>query len=257
MKSTAPENSVATKRPRGPARGPAGPAAEPLGSVGSVLDVQRVRQDFPILHTTVHGKPLVYLDNAATTQKPRAVIDRLSRYHSAENANIHRGVYTLSQLATNEYEAARAKVQKFINAAHSREIVFTRGTTESINLVASSYGRTNFKPGDEIVITGMEHHSNIVPWQLVCEQTGAKLRVVPFNDRGEVVLEEYEKLLSGRSKFVSLVHLSNSLGTINPVKEMIRLARQKTGAPVLLDGAQWVAHMPTDVRDLDCDFYAF
>ena len=216
-----------------------------------------IRPDFPILSTTVHGKPLVYLDNAATTQKQRQVIETLDRYYTQQNANIHRGVYTLSQHATDLYEQARKKIQRFINARDSREIIFTRSTTESVNLVASSYGRSRLGTHDEILITAMEHHSNIVPWQIVCEQTGATLRVIPMDDRGDLLLDEYERLLSPRTKFISLVQLSNSLGTINPVQEMIRVARQKTGAPVLIDGAQWVAHFPLDVQKLDADFYAF
>jgi len=220
------------------------------------IDVKDLRADFPILQTRVHDKPLVYLDNAATTQKPQFVIDTLKRYYSAENANIHRGVYTLSQHATQKYEDARTKIRKFINAADNREIIYTSGTTESINLVAQSWGRANLKAGDEIVLTGMEHHSNIVPWQIIAEQTGAKIRVAPFNDAGELLMEEYRKLLNPRTKLVAAVHLSNSLGTINPVKTMIELAHQH-GAKVLIDGAQWVAHGPTDVRALDCDFYAF
>jgi cysteine desulfurase/selenocysteine lyase len=218
--------------------------------------VERWRADFPILARSVHGKPLIYLDNAATTQKPQQVIESLERYYREQNANIHRGVYWLSQEATSLYEAARTKVQKYLGAAESREIVFTRGTTESINLVAASYGRANLKAGDEIILSGMEHHSNIVPWQLICEQTGAKIRVVPINDRGELLLDEYQKLLSDRTKIVAMVHLSNSLGTINPVEEIIRLAHAR-GAVVLIDGAQWVAHGPTNVRKLDADFYAF
>jgi cysteine desulfurase / selenocysteine lyase len=218
--------------------------------------VKRWREDFPILSSLARGKPLVYLDNAATTQKPRQVIKAVQHYYQAQNANIHRGVYWLSQEATHLYEAARVKVRKYIGAADSREIVFTRGTTESINLVAATFGRTNFRAGDEIIVSGMEHHSNIVPWQMLCEQTGAVLRVAPFNERGELLMDEYEKLLSGRTKLVAMVHVSNSLGTINPVGEIIRLAHAH-GAVVLLDGAQWVAHGPTDVRHLDADFYAF
>jgi cysteine desulfurase/selenocysteine lyase len=220
------------------------------------IDVKDLRADFPILQTKVHGKPLVYLDNAATTQKPLTVIDTLKRYYSAENANIHRGVYTLSQHATQKYEDARSKIRKFINAVDNREIIYTSGTTESINLVASSWGRANLKAGDEILLTGMEHHSNIVPWQIISEQTGAKIRVIPFNDAGELLMDEYRKLLSPRTKIVSVVHTSNSLGTINPVKEIIDLAHAH-GAKVLIDGAQWVAHGRTDVRALGCDFYAF
>ena len=214
------------------------------------------RQDFPILGRKVHGKPLAYLDNAATTQKPRVVIDTISRYYESENANIHRGVYLLSQEATAAYESARERIARFINAAESREIIFTRGTTESINLVASSWGRTNLKAGDEIIVTAMEHHSNIVPWQLIAEQTGAKLRVIPIDDRGQLLMDQYEKILSDRTKIVSVVQLSNSLGTTNDVKTIAALAH-KRGAVVLADGAQWVAHFPSDVRDWDVDFYAF
>ncbi len=220
------------------------------------FDVARLRQDFPILSSRVHGKPLIYLDNAATTQKPRAVIDALKHYYEAQNANIHRGVYTLSQEATNVYEQARVKVQRFINAAQSREIIFTRGTTESINLVASSFGRANVKAGDEIVLSAMEHHSNIVPWQLLCEEKGALLRVIPMTDAGELLMEEYEKLLGPRTRLVAVNHLSNALGTINPIERIVELAHARK-VPVLLDGAQWVAHGRTDVRKYDCDFYAF
>jgi cysteine desulfurase/selenocysteine lyase len=220
------------------------------------FDVHRIREDFPILHNKVHNKTLVYLDNAATTQKPNLVIDALRRYYGSENANIHRGVYLLSQLATDRYEQARRKVQRFINAAESREIIFTRGTTEAINLVANSYGRPHFTPGDQIILTGMEHHSNIVPWQLICQQTGAVLRVAPFDDNGELILDEYEKLFTHRTRFVTAVHLSNSLGTINPVKRMIAIAHAHN-VPVLIDGAQWIAHGPTDVQDIGADFYAF
>ncbi|HEX4124746.1 MAG TPA: cysteine desulfurase, partial [Tepidisphaeraceae bacterium] len=205
---------------------------------------------------TVHGKPLVFLDNAATSQKPQSVIDTLDRYYQHQNANIHRGVYTLSQDATEAFEAARKKVANFINAPESREIIFTRGTTESINLVASSLGRSRLKSGDEILITGMEHHSNIVPWQLICEQTGAVLKVIPIDDRGELEMAALPGLLSDRTKIVAVVHLSNSLGTINPVKH-ITAAAHAAGAVVLIDGAQWVAHGPTDVSDIGCDFYAF
>ncbi len=215
-----------------------------------------MRADFPILRTLAHGKPLVYLDNGATTQKPQIVIDATDTYYSRENSNIHRGVYELSQLATTLYEESRIKIQKFINAAESREVIYTKGTTDSINLVASSLGRSTLKPGDEVLISHMEHHSNIVPWQLICEQTGAMLKVIPINEAGELIFEEFEKLLSPRTKIVSVVHVSNSLGTINPVKQIIDLAH-KQGAVVLIDGAQWVAHGPTDVQALDCDFYAF
>jgi cysteine desulfurase/selenocysteine lyase len=222
------------------------------------FDPLSVRQDFPILSSRVYGnKPLIYLDNGATTQKPRQVIDAIRHYYEAENANIHRGVYHLSQLATERWEQARHKVQRFIHAADVREIVFTRGTTEGINLVASSWGRANLRAGDEVVLSEMEHHSNIVPWQIACDAAGAKLRVIPINDHGELLLEEYQKILeSGRVKMVSVVHLSNSLGTINDVKAITALAHA-AGAKVLIDGAQWVAHYPLNVRELDCDFYAF
>ncbi len=223
---------------------------------GIRLNVARIREDFPILRQKVHGKPLVYLDNAATSQKPQVVIDALARYYSSQNANIHRGVHALSELATYEYEKARGKVKLFLNAAESREIVFVRGTTEGINLVAQSYGRKFLRAGDEIIISAMEHHSNIVPWQILCEQTGAVLRVIPMNDDGELLMEEYEKLLNKKTKFVSVVYLSNSLGTINPVKEIIKRAHE-FGVPVLVDGAQSTPHLALDVQELDCDFYAF
>jgi cysteine desulfurase / selenocysteine lyase len=218
--------------------------------------VERLRQDFPILAETVRGKPLVYLDNAATTQKPQAVIDTLDRYYRAENANVHRGVHYLSELATREYEEAREKARAFLNAADTREVIFVRGTTEGINLVAQSYARAFLKAGDEIVITAMEHHSNIVPWQLVCEQVGAILRVVPIDDDGEMIFAEYERLLNERTKLVSVVHVSNALGTVNPVKQIVDVAHAR-GVPVLLDGAQAAAHVTVDVQALDCDFYAF
>jgi len=220
------------------------------------LDVARVREDFPILKQTVHGNPLVYLDNAATTQKPQAVLDVLTRYYTTMNANVHRGVHQLSERATQEYEGARAKVQGFINAAEAREIIFVRGVTEAINLVAQTYGRKNFQPGDEIIISAMEHHSNIVPWQILCEENGAKLRIIPINDEGELLLDEYERLLNPRTKLVSVVHVSNSLGTVNPVKRIIELAHSRN-VPVLLDGAQSAPHMPVNVQELDCDFYTF
>ena len=219
------------------------------------LDVDRIRGDFPILHTTVRGRPLVYLDNAATSQKPRQVIEALTRYYSAENANIHRGVYHLSALATAEYEGARVKAQRFLNAASPSEIVFVRNATEAINLVAASFGRSVLGAGDEIVLSAMEHHSNIVPWQMVAESRGARLRVVPMDSTGTLLLDEYEKCLGPSTKLVALVHVSNSLGTVNPVKKMAALARSR-GIPVLLDGAQAVAHLPVDVRDIGCDFYA-
>lgn len=219
------------------------------------LDVIRLRQDFPILRQTVNGKPLVYLDNAATSQKPQSVIDCEAHYYAALNANIHRGVHTLSQLATDAYEAARDTVQGLINAARREEIVFVRGTTEAINLVAASYGQ-RLRPGDEILISAMEHHSNIVPWQLACERTGAILRVAPINDAGELLLDAFERLLGPRSRLVAVTHLSNALGTVNPVRYLIELAHAR-GIPVLVDGAQAVPHLNVDVQALDCDFYAF
>jgi len=221
----------------------------------TALDVAAVRQDFPILRQRVHGKPLVYLDNAATTQKPQSVIDRLVRYYTEDNGNVHRGVHWLSERATDAYEEARDTVRRFLNAAESREIVFVRGSTEAINLVAQTYGRAHVGAGDEIVISTLEHHSNIVPWQLLCEETGARLRVIPISDSGELDLDAYEKLLSDRTRVVSVVHVSNALGTINPVDEIIRLAHRR-GIPVLVDGAQAVAHMKVDVQALGCDFYA-
>lgn len=220
------------------------------------FDVARIREDFPILKELVHGKPLVYLDNAATTQKPQAVIDALVNYYMTENSNVHRGVHTLSQLATDAYEGGREKARQFINAEHDKEIVFVRGTTEGINLVAQTYGRANIGPGDEIIITAMEHHSNIVPWQILCEEKGARLKVIPISDDGELLLDEYENLLGPRTKFVSVVHQSNALGTINPVDKVVELAHAR-GIPVMLDGAQAVAHVPVDVQKLGCDFYAF
>ena len=220
------------------------------------LDVTRVREDFPVLGETVHGKPLVYLDNAATAQKPRAVIQRLARYYETENSNIHRGVHRLSEIATRAYEDARSTVRGFLNAAEEREIVFVRGTTEAINLVARCYGGSRLGPGDEVLISAMEHHSNIVPWQLICQEKGATLRVVPVDDGGDIVMDEYRRLLSDRTRMVALPHVSNALGTVNPIKEMIAEAHA-AGAPVLIDGAQGVPHASVDVRDLDCDFYAF
>ena len=220
------------------------------------LDLERVRGDFPILSRMVREHPLVYLDNAATTQKSRQVLDALARYYDNGNANIHRGVYTLSEEATAAYDAARVKVQRFLNARTPREIVFTRNSTEGINLVAQSFGRRHVGPGDEIVITHMEHHSNIVPWQLLCEQIGAQLRVAPIDDRGTLQLDAFERLLGPRTKLVSVVHLSNSLGTINPVHDIVEMAKRR-GVPVLIDGSQAVYHMPVDVQALDCDFYVF
>jgi cysteine desulfurase/selenocysteine lyase len=219
-------------------------------------DVQKMRKDFPVLSQTAYGKPLIYFDNAATSQKPRVVIDALEKYYSEYNANIHRGVHFLSQKASRAYDDARVKMQKFIHAGSEREIIFTRGTTESINLVASSWGRKNISCGDEIIISEMEHHSNIVPWQMLCEEKKAVLKVIPMNDDGELIADEWIRLLSSKTKIISLVHTSNSLGTINPVKEIIRKAHQHD-VLVLIDGAQAVAHTTVDVQDLDCDFFAF
>lgn len=220
------------------------------------LDVERVRQDFPVLSQEIRGKRLVYLDNAATAQKPRAVIECLEHYYSRDNANVHRGVHTLSERATAGFEGARTKVREFINARSIAEIIFVRGATEAINLVAQTWGRTNVKAGDEILITEMEHHSNIVPWQMLCEQTGATLKVAPVNDAGELVMEEFAKRLSDRTRLVGVVHCSNALGTVNPVREMIELAH-RAGALVLVDGAQAAPHFKLDVQQLDCDFYTF
>jgi cysteine desulfurase/selenocysteine lyase len=220
------------------------------------LDMRALRDDFPILAERVHGKPLVYLDNAATTQKPRAVIERMSRFWAHENANVHRGVHLLSERATDAYEQARETARRFVNAADAREIVFVRGTTEAVNLVAATYGRTHVGAGDEVLVTAMEHHSNIVPWQMLCEERGARLRVAPITDEGELRLGDFEALLSERTRIVALVHVSNALGTINPVGEVVAAAHRRN-IPVLVDGAQAVAHLPVDVRALDCDFYAF
>jgi len=220
------------------------------------FDAQAVRRDFPLLSTEVHGKPLVYLDNAATTQKPRAVIDAISGYYTTTNANIHRGVHLLSERATQAYEQARGKVRRFVNAAEAKELVFVRGATEGINLVAQAWGRRNVGAGDEVVVSQMEHHSNIVPWQLLCEEKGAKLRVVPMSDAGELDLAAYEHMLRPQTKLVSLVHVSNALGTVNPVQRMIGLAHQ-AGARVLLDGAQSTPHLRIDVQALDADFFVF
>jgi cysteine desulfurase/selenocysteine lyase len=219
------------------------------------LDVEQVRADFPLLAREREGKPLAYLDNAATTQKPKVVVDTLVQYYEGYNANIHRGVYKLSQQATEAYEGSRVKLQRFINAAQPHEVIFLRGVTEAVNLVAHSYGRASFAAGDEVVISAMEHHSNIVPWQIVCEATRARLRVIPMTDNGELELDEFEKLLNPKTKLVALVHVSNSLGTINPVKEMVAIAHGHN-IPVLVDGAQAAPHMAVDVQDLDCDFYA-
>jgi cysteine desulfurase / selenocysteine lyase len=230
--------------------------AAPETVVRSLLDVDKVRADFPILETRVHGHKLVYLDNAATSQKPKPVIDALVRYYEHANANIHRGVHYLSQLATEDYEAGRRTAQKFINAAEASEIVFTRGTTEGVNLVAQTWGRRNLGAGDEVLVTAMEHHSDIVPWQMLCEEKRAKLRVAPINDRGELILEELTKRIGPRTKIVAVAHVSNALGTINPVKKIAALAHAQ-GAVVVVDGAQAVPHLSVDVQDVDCDFYAF
>ena len=227
-----------------------------MTSATSAFDVASIREDFPVLKQMVNGKPLVYLDNAATSQKPQSVIDTLVRYYTTENANVHRGVHTLSQLATDDYEQARTQAKKFINAKEDEEIIFVRGTTEAINLVAQTFGRQKISQGDEIIISTMEHHSNIVPWQILCQEKGANLRVIPINDAGELLLDEYEKLITPRTKLVSIVHQSNALGTINPVEEIVQIAHRQ-GVPVLLDGAQAIAHVSVDVQQLGCDFYAF
>jgi cysteine desulfurase / selenocysteine lyase len=221
-----------------------------------VFDVWKIREDFPILKRQVHGKPLVYLDNAATSQKPQVMIDTLNRYYSEENANIHRGVHYLSEKATQAYEEARVKVQHFINAPADREIIFTRNVSESINLVVHSYGRKFLQAGDEIIISAMEHHSNIVPWQILCEEKGTILRVVPINDDGEFLLDAYERLLSPKTKIVAVTHVSNALGSIVPVRQIIDMAHRRN-IPVLIDGAQAVPHFKVDVQELECDFYGF
>lgn len=221
-----------------------------------MLDIQKIRQDFPILDEVINGKPLVYFDNAATTQKPLPVLNALARYYEHYNANIHRGIHHLAEKATSAFEASRHKIQAFLNARHVEEIIFTYGTTDGINLVSQTYGRTFLKEGDEIIISTMEHHSNIVPWQMLCEEKGCVLRVIPINDEGELLMDEYEKMLSEKTKFVSVVHVSNALGTINPVAEIIRKAHA-VGAKVLIDGAQASSHIDIDVQALDCDFYVF
>ena len=236
-------------------------AREPLrcgisANSAMALDIAGIRGDFPILAERIHGKPLVYLDNAATSQKPRAVIDAIVGYYEHLNANIHRGVHTLSVRATEAHDAARQTVKRFLNAADTREIIFLRGTTEAINLVAQSYGRTHVAAGDEVLITAMEHHSNIVPWQILCEERGARLVVGPIDDRGELRLDEFEKLIGPRTRMVAVTHVSNALGTVNPLREMIERSHRR-GVPVLVDGAQAVPHFAVDVQALDCDFYAF
>ena len=220
------------------------------------MDVQKIRKNFPNLKVKVHGKPLIYLDNAATTLKPQIVIDAITNHYETYTSNVHRGIHSLSQKATEEFEQTRNKIRNFINAQHAREIIFTRGTTESINLVAQSYGRRFLKRGDEIIISEMEHHSNIVPWQMLCEEKGCILKIIPFNNQGEIIFKQFEKLLNPRTKFVSIVHVSNSLGTINPVKKIIDAAHRRN-IPVLVDGAQAVSDMKIDVQAMDCDFFAF
>ena len=227
-----------------------------VSTIQAGFDVEKVREDFPVLKQKVHGKPLVYLDNAATSQKPLAVIEAIRKFYEVDCANIHRGVHELSQRSTAAYEQTRIKVKQFLNARTKNELIFVRGATEGINLVASSWGRKCVKAGDEIVISAMEHHSNIVPWQILCEEKGAKLRVIPIDDRGELLMEEYEKLLGPRTRMMAVAHVSNALGTVNPVREMIELAH-KAGAVALIDGAQAVPHMKVDVQALDADFYAF
>ena len=221
----------------------------------AAFDVRAIREDFPVLHQTVFGKPLVYLDNAATAQKPRAVIDAITRFYTLDNSNIHRGLHALSERATAAYEESRAKARRFLHAAEDREIIFVRGTTEAINLVAHSYGRPHLGAGDEVLITAMEHHSNIVPWQILCEEKGARLRIAPIDDSGALRLDEFERLLTERTRIVSVPHVSNALGTINPVRRIVEMAHQRE-VPVLVDGAQAAPHLPIDVRELGCDFYA-
>ena len=220
------------------------------------FDVNSVRNDFPILKQRVNGNPLVYLDNGATSQKPQAVIDAIVEYYTTTNSNVHRGVHTMSQQATDEYEGARSKVREFVNAGSDKEIIFTRNTTEGVNLVAHSYGRNNVGPGDDVIVSNMEHHSNIVPWQMLCEEKGANLKVVPIDDSGELMMDEYQKMLSPRTKLVSITHVSNALGTILPARQIVDMAHSY-GTPVLLDGAQAVPHMAVDMQELDCDFYVF
>ena len=226
------------------------------GAAAPTWDVERVRKDFPALHQEVHGKPLVYLDNAATSQKPQAVIDALVDYYTRDNANVHRGVHRLSERATEAYEGARGRIQRHLNAASSREIVFVRQATEAVNLVAASYGRTVVGAGDEVLISAIEHHANIVPWQMLCAEKGATLRVVPVDDRGDLIMDEYARLLGPRTRLVAITQVSNALGTVTPIREIIGLAHQQD-VPVLVDGAQAVPHQAVDVQALDCDFYVF
>ncbi|HUA58785.1 MAG TPA: cysteine desulfurase [Verrucomicrobiae bacterium] len=225
-------------------------------TISPTFDVEKIREDFPVLKQTVHGKPLIYLDSAATAQKPNCVVDAIRHFHEVDCANIHRGVHELSQRSTAAYEETRVKAKKFLNSRSRDELIFVRGTTEGINLVSNTWGRVNVKPGDEVVISAMEHHSNIVPWQMLCEINGARLRVIPMNDRGELILEEYEKLLNPRTRMVAVAHVSNALGTINPVKQIIAMAH-RAGAVTLIDGAQAAPHICVDVQDLDADFYTF
>jgi cysteine desulfurase/selenocysteine lyase len=234
--------------------GVTGISAVELGAASN-YDVDRIRQDFPILRRSIHGRPLTYLDNAATTQKPQAVLDALTDYYTGSNANVHRGVHLLSQIATEAHDAARERVRAFLNAGSTREIVFTRNSTEAINLVAHAFGRWRVGRGDEVLITAMEHHSNIVPWQLLCDERDARLRVAPINDAGELLLDELDALLTPRTRLLSVTHMSNALGTINPIADIVRMAHAK-GVPVLVDGSQAAYHMPVDVRALGCDFYA-
>jgi cysteine desulfurase/selenocysteine lyase len=222
----------------------------------STLDVIKIRNDFPVLNQKIYGNPLIYFDNAATTQKPKVVIDTINKLLSEHNSNVHRGIHYLSEQMTERYESARKKVQNYLNARYSHEIIFTHGATASINAVAYSFGEAYVKESDEIIVSGMEHHSNIVPWQIICKRKGAKLRVIPFNDKGELLLDEYKKLINSRTKLVAIVHVSNSLGTINPVKEIVAIAH-KNNIPVLIDGAQAIQHGIIDVQDTDCDFYVF
>lgn len=228
----------------------------PDTALAASYDAQRVRADFPILSRSVRGKPLVYLDSAASTQKPQAVIDATSRFYAEDYSNVHRGVHFLSQRATDLYEDARSEVRRFLNAERDEEIIFVRGATEAINLVAQTYGRSQLGPGDEVIISAIEHHANIVPWQMICQERGATLRVIPINDHGELQLDAFEEMLGERTKIVAVVHVSNALGTVNPVREIIATAHRH-GVPVLVDGAQSVQHLPVDVQDLDCDFFTF
>jgi cysteine desulfurase/selenocysteine lyase len=245
--TTATKKSAAKTRPA---------TARAIQEATAAFDVEKFRADFPILRQKIRGKPLVYLDNAATSQKPQSVINAITRYYERDNANIHRGVHFLSEHATEAHEAARTAIQNFLNAAHSKEIIFVRGATEAINLVAQTYGRVHVGAGDEVLITAMEHHSNIVPWQMLCEEKGAKLRVAPISDSGELLIDEFANLLGPRTKIAAVTHVSNALGSITPLRQMIELAHSRN-IPVLVDGAQAVPHLTVDVQALDCDFYAF